>query len=161
VIHANKSQSARQIALARFKAGKSRVLVATDIVARGIDIIELSHVINFDLPESPEDYVHRIGRTGRAGLSGTAISFCDPLELKYLRSIEKLTGIKVPVVEEHPYPADMTAPAPSATAAPPRRNAPTHAKYAPAREKTPPRKPYAGRHPERRDNRTPRPSRNQ
>jgi ATP-dependent RNA helicase RhlE len=109
VIHANKAQSARQLALSRFKTGKSRVLVATDIVARGIDIIELSHVINFDLPESPEDYVHRIGRTGRAGLSGTAISFCDNLEKKYLANIEKLIGKKIPEIAEHPYPLVISA----------------------------------------------------
>lgn len=104
VIHANKSQLARQLALSRFKTGKSRILVATDIVARGIDIAELSHVINFDIPESPEDYVHRIGRTGRAGLGGTAIAFCDNLEKKSLSDIEWLTGRKLTVVAEHPYP---------------------------------------------------------
>lgn len=104
VIHANKSQQARQQALARFKSGKSRILVATDIVARGIDIVELSHVINFDIPESPEDYVHRIGRTGRAGLGGTAISFSDGPEKKFVSDIEWLTGRKLDVVEEHPYP---------------------------------------------------------
>ncbi|MGE4485226.1 MAG: DEAD/DEAH box helicase [Oscillospiraceae bacterium] len=102
VIHANKAQSARQQALARFKSGESRILVATDIVARGIDIIELSHVINFDLPEAAEDYVHRIGRTGRAGLGGTAISFCEYPKL--LANIERLTGKKIEVIEDHPYP---------------------------------------------------------
>lgn len=125
VIHANKAQSARQLALARFKSGKSRVLVATDIVARGIDIIELSHVVNFDLPESPEDYVHRIGRTGRAGLSGTAIAFCDQLEKKNLESIEKLIGIKIPVVGEHPYPLQLSAePAPAPDRKPARSRKP-------------------------------------
>lgn len=104
VIHSNKGQSARQLALARFKAGQSRVLVATDIVARGIDIDELSHVFNYDLPEVPEDYVHRIGRTGRAGLGGTAISFCDEPEKKLLVSVEKLTGKKIAAVKEHPFP---------------------------------------------------------
>ena len=104
VIHANKAQSARQLALHRFKTMQSRVLVATDIVARGIDIDELSHVINYDLPEVPEAYVHRIGRTGRAGLGGTAISFCDEPEKKLLRDIEKLISKKVPVVREHPFP---------------------------------------------------------
>jgi ATP-dependent RNA helicase RhlE len=104
VIHANKAQSARQLALSQFKSGKSRVLVATDIVARGIDIVELSHVVNFNLPESPEDYVHRIGRTGRAGHGGTAISFCDNAEIKLLENIEKLIGKKVTVVSDHPYP---------------------------------------------------------
>ena len=119
VIHANKSQSARQQALARFKSGKSRILVATDIVARGIDILELSHVFNYDLPEVPEDYVHRIGRTGRAGLGGTAVSFCDGPEKKYLTAIEKLIGKRVPVIDEHPFPLveteeDAAAPAPQA-----------------------------------------------
>ena len=103
VIHANKAQTARQTALEKFKSGKSRVLVATDIVARGIDIIELSHVVNYDLPESPEDYVHRIGRTGRAGLAGTAIAFCDLLEIKNLDAIEKLVGKRMKVMDEHPY----------------------------------------------------------
>lgn len=104
VIHGNKAQSARQLALARFKSKQSRVLVATDIVARGIDIDELSHVINYDLPEVPEDYVHRIGRTGRAGLGGTAISFCDEPEKKLLREIEKLILKDIPVMKDHPYP---------------------------------------------------------
>lgn len=103
-IHGNKSQGARQLALSNFKAGKLRVLVATDIAARGIDIDELSHVINFELPDVPETYVHRIGRTGRAGLEGTAISFCDFDEKPMLAQIIKLIGKTVPVVEEHPYP---------------------------------------------------------
>ncbi|MEY4202984.1 MAG: hypothetical protein RL013_687, partial [Bacteroidota bacterium] len=101
-IHGNKSQSARQSALANFKSGKTRVLVATDIAARGIDIDELSHVINFDLPNIPETYVHRIGRTGRAGLSGVAFSFCEAEEVPYLRDIQKLIGQVVPVVLDHP-----------------------------------------------------------
>lgn len=104
VIHANKAQSARQLALSQFKSGKSRIMVATDIVARGIDIVELSNVFNFNLPESPEDYVHRIGRTGRAGHGGMAISFCDNSEIKYLGSIEKLISKRVTVVSDHPYP---------------------------------------------------------
>lgn len=104
VIHANKAQTARQQALAKFKSGESRVLVATDIVSRGIDINELSHVINYDLPESPEAYVHRIGRTGRGGLEGTAISFCMEPEKKYLKEAEKLMGKSVPIVSNHPYP---------------------------------------------------------
>lgn len=102
-IHGNKSQNARQLALNNFKEGKIRVLVATDIAARGIDVDELSHVINFDLPEVPETYVHRIGRTGRAGQQGTALSFCDREEMGYLENIEKLICMKIPVVEEHPY----------------------------------------------------------
>jgi len=104
VIHANKAQNARIAALERFKTGESRVLVATDIVARGIDIDELSHVIVYDLPDVPEHYVHRIGRTGRAGLGGTAISFCDNPEKKLLMNIEKLINKKIPVVTDHPYP---------------------------------------------------------
>ncbi|MGH4137686.1 DEAD/DEAH box helicase [Clostridium sp.] len=104
-IHGNKSQSARQLALNNFKAGITRVLVATDIAARGIDVDELSHVINFDLPNIPETYVHRIGRTGRAGLGGVAISFCDEEEKPFLKDIQKLITKTIPVVEEHPYPA--------------------------------------------------------
>jgi len=96
-IHGNKSQNARQAALSGFKEGKVRVLVATDIAARGIDINELSHVVNFELPNIPESYVHRIGRTGRAGASGIAISFCGTDERAYLRDIEKLIGMKVTV----------------------------------------------------------------
>jgi ATP-dependent RNA helicase RhlE len=103
-IHGNKSQSQRQNALNNFKARKTRVLVATDIAARGIDIDELSHVINYELPNIPESYVHRIGRTGRAGASGIALSFCDEEEKEYLRDINKLIGRPVPIVEAHPYP---------------------------------------------------------
>ena len=90
-IHGNKSQSARERALDGFKRGRVRVLVATDIAARGIDIKELSHVINYDLPNEPESYVHRVGRTGRAGLTGAAISFCASEERPFLRDIERLT----------------------------------------------------------------------
>jgi ATP-dependent RNA helicase RhlE len=107
-IHGNKSQTARQKALNDFKLGRLQVLVATDIAARGIDIDELTHVFNYDLPEVPETYIHRIGRTGRAGLSGTAIAFCDVDERVNLRDIEKLIGKKIPVVEEHSYPSDPT-----------------------------------------------------
>ncbi|WZL89535.1 DEAD/DEAH box helicase [Salinimicrobium sp. 3283s] len=115
-IHGNKSQNARQNALKNFKSGKLNVLVATDIAARGIDIDELGHVFNFDLPNVPETYVHRIGRTGRAGNEGIAISFCAADERKELKDIEKLAAIKIPVVEEHPYPMDLNAePAPVAT----------------------------------------------
>lgn len=103
-IHGDKSQNQRQLALTNFKEGKIRVLVATDIAARGIDVDELSHVVNFDLPEVPETYVHRIGRTGRAGNDGTAISFCCEEEKELLRYIEKLTAKKVPVIEGHNYP---------------------------------------------------------
>lgn len=107
-IHGNKSQNARQGALNNFKNGTTRVLVATDIAARGIDIDELSHVVNFDLPNIPETYVHRIGRTGRAGHSGIAVSFCEVEELPYLKDIQKLIGKTIPVVDEHPYPMQET-----------------------------------------------------
>ena len=102
-IHGNKSQTARVTALEDFKAGKTKVLVATDIAARGIDISELSHVFNYDLPEVPETYVHRIGRTARAGADGTAISFCAPEEQEYLAGIEKLNRRSIPVVSGHPW----------------------------------------------------------
>lgn len=103
-IHGNKSQTARQNALKDFKTGRLRVLVATDIAARGIDIDELSHVFNMDLPNVPETYVHRIGRTGRAGNEGIAIAFCAPDERGELKDIQKLIGITIPVVQEHPFP---------------------------------------------------------
>lgn len=109
-IHGNKSQGARQTALSNFKNRVTRVLVATDIAARGIDIDELSHVFNYDLPNIPETYIHRIGRTGRAGLGGTAISFCDFNEKPLLKDIEKLLGKTVPKVKEHPYPMVVTTP---------------------------------------------------
>ena len=102
-IHGNKSQTARVTALEDFKAGRTRVLVATDIAARGIDISELSHVFNYDLPEVPETYVHRIGRTARAGADGTAVSFCAPEEKEYLAGIEKLNRRQIPVVSGHPW----------------------------------------------------------
>ena len=102
-IHGNKSQNARQLALNNFKEGKLRVLVATDIAARGIDIDELTHVINFELPNVPETYVHRIGRTGRAGNTGIAISFCDVEERGELKDIIKVIGKQIPVVSEHPF----------------------------------------------------------
>jgi ATP-dependent RNA helicase RhlE len=103
-IHGNKSQNARQHALSNFKNGNLRVLVATDIAARGIDIDELTHVINFELPNVPETYVHRIGRTGRAGNTGIAISFCDHEEKTELKDIQKLIAKNLPVVDSHPYP---------------------------------------------------------
>ncbi|MBL7962496.1 MAG: DEAD/DEAH box helicase [Flavobacteriales bacterium] len=102
-IHGNKSQTARQNALKAFKDGKLRALVATDIAARGIDIDGLTHVINFDIPNIPETYVHRIGRTGRAGASGRALSFCDHEEKAYLRDITRLIKREIPVVAEHPF----------------------------------------------------------
>jgi ATP-dependent RNA helicase RhlE len=103
-IHGNKSQNARQRALSNFKTGATRVLVATDIAARGIDIDDLEYVINVDLPNVPETYVHRIGRTGRAGNTGTAYSFCNLEEKEFLRDIEKLIARTIPVIGEHPFP---------------------------------------------------------
>lgn len=103
-IHGNKSQNARQRALNDFKDREIRVLVATDIAARGIDIDQLAYVFNYDLPNIPESYVHRIGRTGRAGANGTAISFCDGEENEYLLDIQKLIKITIPIVDNHPYP---------------------------------------------------------
>lgn len=111
-IHGNKSQTARVRALESFKKGEIRVLVATDIAARGIDISELPLVINYDLPNVPETYVHRIGRTGRAGRSGLAISFCCYDELAYLKDIETLIGKTVPEAEGHPYPMERFEPTP-------------------------------------------------
>jgi ATP-dependent RNA helicase RhlE len=102
-IHGNKSQNARQRALGAFRDGQVRVLVATDIAARGIDVDCVSHVINFELPNEPESYVHRIGRTARAGARGVALSFCDAAERTYLREIERLTRIPIAVVEKHPF----------------------------------------------------------
>jgi ATP-dependent RNA helicase RhlE len=105
-IHGNKSQNARQKALNGFKNRSIRVLVATDIAARGIDIDELAFVINFEIPNISETYVHRIGRTGRAGATGKAISFCDIEERLFLRDIQRLINIQIPVITEHPYPAE-------------------------------------------------------
>jgi ATP-dependent RNA helicase RhlE len=102
-IHGNKSQTAREKALANFKTGATRVLVATDIAARGIDVEEISHVINYDMPNEPETYVHRIGRTARAGASGVAYSFCDSDERPYLVDIERLIRLNIPRVETHPH----------------------------------------------------------
>jgi len=103
-IHGNKSQNARQRALTNFKNRTTRVLIATDIAARGIDIDELTHVINYELPNIPETYVHRIGRTGRAGANGIAFSFCDTEEIEFLKDIHKLIAKQIPVEEAHPYP---------------------------------------------------------
>jgi ATP-dependent RNA helicase RhlE len=102
-IHGNKSQGARQRALEDFRAGRARVLVATDIAARGIDVDGITHVINFELPNDPESYVHRIGRTARAGARGVALSFCDETERDQLRDIERLTRQRLKVVSDHPY----------------------------------------------------------
>ncbi len=109
-IHGNKSQSAREQALANFKAGRTRVLVATDIAARGIDVDAITHVINYDLPNEPESYIHRIGRTGRAGASGIAYSFCDADERAYLIDIERLIQHHIPKVTSHPYPSALESP---------------------------------------------------
>ena len=135
-IHGNKSQTARVNALEGFKAGKTRVLVATDIAARGIDISELSHVFNYDLPEVPETYVHRIGRTARAGADGVAISFCSTEEREYLAGIEKLNRKKIPVMTGHPW-EGMPPAQPQAVQQPARKGAAkarSAAKAAPAPE---------------------------
>ncbi|MDP2804078.1 MAG: DEAD/DEAH box helicase [Phreatobacter sp.] len=126
-IHGNKSQNARQRALAAFKTGECRILVATDLFARGIDVAEVTHVINFDLPNEPESYVHRIGRTGRAGRTGIALAFCDPSERGHLAAIEKLTRVRLAVVgspiqasargETRPPPAPARRPQPRRRAA--------------------------------------------
>lgn len=116
-IHGNKSQNIRQKALGEFKSGQTTILVATDIAARGIDVEELSYVINYDLPNIPETYIHRIGRTGRASASGIALSFCDTEERPYLRDIQKLIDQKIPIVAEHPFVDDGTE---VITKAPPR-----------------------------------------
>lgn len=105
-IHGNKSQNARQRALTDFKNHSLRVLIATDIAARGIDVDQLSHVINYELPNVPETYVHRIGRTGRAGHEGMAFSFCESEEMPYLKDIQKLIGKTIPVVKDHPFVTD-------------------------------------------------------
>ncbi len=110
-LHGNKSQSARQRALARFRSGDARVLVATDIAARGIDVDDVTHVINYELPNIPESYVHRVGRTARAGARGIALSFCDPSERPYLRDIEKLTRRPLSVVAGHPAAVAVSSPA--------------------------------------------------
>lgn len=102
-IHGNKSQTARQRALENFRSGETRVLIATDIAARGIDIDDITHVINYDLPNESESYVHRIGRTARAGASGVAISFCDAEEKAFLKDIEKLIGKSIPLIEDQPF----------------------------------------------------------
>ena len=143
-IHGNKGQTARVKALESFKSGAVRVLVATDIAARGIDVNELGCVINYELPNVPETYVHRIGRTGRAGHDGLAISFCNFDELAYLKDIEKLIGKKVPVAEDHPWPMEIFEATPKAVRPPrpPRaeRQAAAAAKQTP-KQPQPPRDP--------------------
>ncbi|MBI2881258.1 MAG: hypothetical protein HYY21_06695, partial [Candidatus Tectomicrobia bacterium] len=101
-LHGNKSQNARQRALSMFQTGRARVLVATDVASRGIDMEDVTHVINYEIPNLPESYVHRVGRTARAGAEGIALSFCDPAERAYLRDIERLTKRPIAVVESRP-----------------------------------------------------------
>jgi ATP-dependent RNA helicase RhlE len=123
-IHGNKSQNARERALAGFKSGTTRVLVATDIAARGIDVDGITHVINFDLPDVPESYVHRIGRTARAGASGIAYSFCDTEERSQLWAIERLIRMRIAVVEDHPLRGVAPPPAPPREERQPQHHAP-------------------------------------
>jgi ATP-dependent RNA helicase RhlE len=132
-IHGNKAQNARQRALANFKAQTTRVLVATDIAARGIDVDDLELVINYEIPNIPETYVHRIGRTGRAGASGTAYSFCDAEEKDFIRDIEKLINRKIPVIADHPFP--LTDENPVKTETRTTRHNPGHARPVPANDK--------------------------
>lgn len=121
-IHGNKSQNARQRTLSNFKGGQTKVLVATDIAARGIDVSQLSLVVNYDLPNISETYVHRIGRTGRAAASGVAISFCSADEKPYLKDIQKLIKQQIPVIDDHPFPDDGTEDVPVSDKKPDRRN---------------------------------------
>ncbi len=134
-IHGNKGQTARIKALDSFKSGAIRVLVATDIAARGIDVAELACVVNYELPNVPETYVHRIGRTGRAGRGGLAVSFCNFDELAYLKDIEKLIKKKVPVVEDHPWPMEIFEATPKAQRPP--RPPRAERQQAAAKEKAP------------------------
>ncbi|HMJ67264.1 MAG TPA: DEAD/DEAH box helicase [Cyclobacteriaceae bacterium] len=134
-IHGNKSQNARQEALGSFKAGKTRVLVATDIAARGIDIDDLSLVINYEIPNIPETYVHRIGRTGRAGAKGHAISFADTEEKAYIRDIQKLIGRAIPLANQSPSHSSSSEAAPRHAA--PRQNSAPRSDSAPRHDSTP------------------------
>lgn len=134
-IHGDKSQRARQNALGSFRKGQIRVLVATDIAARGIDIEDLSCVFNYDIPEVPETYVHRIGRTGRAGQSGRAVAFCCIDEKKDFSGIEKLTGKRIPEVRDNPYPMTVTVPTPKSARGRGGRPAARH-EDAPSRNRT-------------------------
>lgn len=133
-IHGNKAQNARQRALSNFKAQTTRVLVATDIAARGIDVDDLEYVINFEIPNVPETYVHRIGRTGRAGANGTALSFCDSEEKPYIKDIEKLIGRKIPVITEHAFTAAFVPPSQHQE----KESAATSHHHAPAKKETRP-----------------------
>ena len=151
-IHGNKSQNARTSALERFRTGAGRVLVATDIAARGIDVEGITHVINYDLPNIPESYVHRIGRTARAGRSGVAISFCDGEERAYLRDIEALTKTKIKVMDDQPRHAVASAPpSPAARAMPTATTA--RGSRARPRRRTKAARPAGGGHPAARENR--------
>lgn len=145
-IHGNKAQNARQRALNNFKTRTIRVLVATDIAARGIDIDDMECVINYEIPNIPETYVHRIGRTGRAGAAGTAYSFCDGEEKAYLKDIEKLIGKKVPVMEDHPFPmkGGHASSHTSAPAASPRSGQPRQGQRQPQQRQPRSPKPAAG-----------------
>ena len=141
-IHGNKSQNARQRALEAFKKGKVQVLVATDIAARGIDIDDVTHVVNYELPNEPESYVHRIGRTARAGACGAAFSLCDPSERVYLRAIEKIIKMQIAVVEDHSQRTSRAADQNNEGATKPPRQAPSR----PAKRR---RRPSRGRQPKR------------
>jgi len=132
-IHGNKSQSARQRALENFRSGVARVLVATDIAARGIDVDDVTHVINFELPNIPESYVHRVGRTARAGARGVALSFCDPTERAFLRDIEKLTRRPLKVIDQHPAIAAAKVAAAAAPPAAPRGPARSESRHGSSR----------------------------
>lgn len=150
-IHGNKSQNARQAALGNFKNGTTRVLVATDIAARGIDIDELSHVINFNIPNIPETYVHRIGRTGRAGLSGTAISFCEFEEMPFLKDIQKLIGKSIPEVKDHDYPMVVMMAAPKETQSRPAASRPNRSEAKPGAPKSAPKQGKPAANPQNRN----------
>jgi ATP-dependent RNA helicase RhlE len=151
-IHGNKSQTARTGALERFRTGAGRVLVATDIAARGIDVDGITHVINYDLPNIPESYVHRIGRTARAGRSGVALSFCDAEERAYLRDIEALIKTRIQVVADHPWqPTSSAPPSPAPRATPPTTT--SRRLRTRSRRRTKAARPAGGGHPAVRENR--------
>ena len=151
-IHGNKSQTARTRALERFRTGAGRVLVATDIAARGIDVEDITHVINYDLPNVPESYVHRIGRTARAGRSGVAISFCDAEEREFLRAIEALIKTPIQVVVDHPAHRSSSAPPTPAARAMPPTTKPRRSRARP-RPRHKPLRQAGGGHPPARENR--------
>src|SRR4029077_15191376 len=144
-IHGNKAQSARERALENFKRGLSRVLVATDIASRGIDVDGVTHVVNYDMPDVPENYVHRIGRTARAGAGGIAIAFCAPDEREELRAVERLIRLRVPVT---PGPSGIAHPAPPSTPGAfgsgpkPAPAAPSHAPHVPGHAPAPAQHPH-------------------